>query len=128
MFFPREAELNSLNWNIDSSVSSVMALTWRSLGCCQKPVGIKCVFNWKMAGKQGEQIFIRAWSSHQYVRLSVFLLPTKENISPASETQNSELEDTKAIFFLSKFPDLKNKNKEKNQNLRSHFQLKKEYK
>lgn len=54
-FFPREVELNSLNWNIDSSVSSVMTLTWWRSGLCQKPVGIKCVFNWKMAGKQGSR-------------------------------------------------------------------------
>lgn len=64
MSFPREVESNSLNWNTDSSIHVVMALTWGGLGLCQKPVGIKCGFNWKMAGKQGEQIFIRAWTSY----------------------------------------------------------------
>ena len=112
--FPRQVEFNSLHRNIDSSVSSVMTLTWRILGLCQKPVGVRCVFNWKMAGKQRSRFFIRAWSSHQYLvpqcpgcqHKGAFALPQKLRIR--------DQRTPKQICFFSVNFQIKKKKKKEN--------------
>lgn len=79
LFFPRQVEFNSLNRNIDSSVSSVMILTWWILGPCQKPVSIQHVFNWKMAGKQGSRSLLEPGVHTSIWSVSVPAANTREH-------------------------------------------------
>lgn len=78
-FFPRQVEFNSLNRNIDSSVSRVMTLTWWILGPCQKPVSIQRVFNWKMAGKQGSRSLLEPGVHTSIWSVSVPAANTREH-------------------------------------------------